>query len=133
VGAVVGAVEREVAQGGELGLDPRRLVENSYLRYIGDPDDPHQEADMLARSPISRVDDITAPVLLIHGANDVRVARRHSDRMVDALHARDAEVEYLLNPSEGQWFTNPDSNIELYSRLERFLVRYLGGRSSATC
>lgn len=111
----------------------RRLVENSYLRYIGDLGDPHQEADMLARSPISRVDDITAPVLLIHGANDVRVARRHSDRMVDALHARDAEVEYLLNPSEGHWFTNPDSNIELYSRLERFLARYLGGRSWTTC
>ncbi len=51
-----------------------RTTENSYLRYIGDPDDPRQEADMLARSPVSRVDDITAPVLLIHGANDVRVA-----------------------------------------------------------
>jgi dipeptidyl aminopeptidase/acylaminoacyl peptidase len=52
----------------------RRSVENNYLRYIGDPADPRQEADMLARSPVSRVDDITAPVLLIHGANDVRVA-----------------------------------------------------------
>ncbi|MFC4562170.1 S9 family peptidase [Nocardiopsis mangrovi] len=110
----------------------RRLVENSYLRYIGDPDDPRQEADMLARSPISRVDDITAPVLLIHGANDVRVARRHSDRIVDALRSRGAEVEYLLNETEGHWFLNPDSNIELYRTLERFLSRHLGGGSSTT-
>jgi len=109
----------------------RRTVENSYLRYIGDPDDPAQEADMLARSPISRVDDITAPVLLIHGANDVRVARRHSDRIADALRSRGAEVEYLLNEAEGHWFINPDSNIELYRTLERFLARHLGGRSSA--
>ncbi|MFF8764211.1 S9 family peptidase [Nocardiopsis dassonvillei] len=108
----------------------RRTVENSYLRYIGDPDDPRQRADMLARSPISRVDDITAPVLLIHGANDVRVHRRNSDRVVDALRSRGAEVEYLLNETEGHWFTNPDSNIELYGRLERFLARHLGGRSA---
>ncbi|MBE2998405.1 S9 family peptidase [Nocardiopsis sp. HNM0947] len=108
----------------------RRTVENSYLRYIGDPDDPRQEADMLARSPISRVDDITAPVLLVHGANDVRVHRRNSDRIADALRSRGAEVEHLVNESEGHWFTNPDSNIELYRTLERFLARHLGGRSS---
>ncbi|MGW8531688.1 alpha/beta fold hydrolase [Nocardiopsis sp. NPDC055824] len=110
----------------------RRAVENSYLRYIGDPDDPRQEADMLARSPIGRVDDITAPVLLIHGANDVRVHRRNSDRVFDALRARGAEVEYLLNENEGHWFVNTDSNIELYRTLERFLARHLGGCSSST-
>ncbi|MBN9736313.1 MULTISPECIES: S9 family peptidase [unclassified Pseudonocardia] len=110
----------------------RRSVRNSYGRYIGDADDPRQEADMLSRSPVSRVDDITAPVLLIHGANDVRVARRHSDRIADALRSRGAEVEYLLNETEGHWFVNPDSNIELYGTLERFLARHLGGRSSTT-
>lgn len=105
----------------------RRLVANSYLRYIGDPDDPQQRADMLARSPISRVDDITAPVLLVHGANDVRVSPRNSERIVDALRSRGAEVEYLLNEDEGHWFINQDSNIELYRTLERFLARHLGG------
>ncbi|WP_066903848.1 S9 family peptidase [Millisia brevis] len=108
----------------------RRLVVNSYLRYIGDPDDPIAEADMLARSPISRVDDITAPVLLIHGARDVRVHRRNSDQVFDALRARGAEVDYLVNENEGHWFINSDSNIELYTRLERFLARHLGGRTA---
>jgi dipeptidyl aminopeptidase/acylaminoacyl peptidase len=110
----------------------RRSVVNSYLRYIGDPDDPRQEADMLARSPISRVDDITAPVLLIHGANDVRVTPRNSERVVEALRARGAEVEYLRNEHEGHWFINPDSNIELYHVLERFLALHLGGRASTS-
>lgn len=105
----------------------RKAVYNSYGRYIGDPDDPAQEADMLARSPISRVDDITAPVLLIHGANDVRVHRSNADRVAAALRARGAEVEYLLNDREGHWFVNPDSNIELYRTLEQFLARHLGG------
>ncbi|MBW0106022.1 S9 family peptidase [Pseudonocardia sp. KRD291] len=110
----------------------RRSIQNSYVRYMGDPDDPDQEADMLARSPVRRVDDITAPTLLIHGANDVRVDRRHSDRIVDALRSRGAEVEYLLNETEGHWFVNTDSNIELYGTLERFLAKHLGGRSSTT-
>ncbi|MBP2367510.1 S9 family peptidase [Pseudonocardia parietis] len=106
----------------------RRAVVNSYGRYMGDPDDPAQEADMLARSPISRVDDITAPMLLVHGSQDVRVVQRHSDRVVEALRARGAEVEYLLNEREGHWFVNPASNIELYRTLEQFLARHIGGR-----
>ncbi|WP_233570932.1 S9 family peptidase [Nocardiopsis sp. Huas11] len=105
---------------------------NNYLRYFGDPEIPEQKADMLARSPISRVDDITAPVLLIHGANDVRVTRRHADRVFEALRARGTEVEYLLNENEGHWFIDTDSDIELYGVLERFLARHLGGRSSTT-
>ncbi|TSI14084.1 S9 family peptidase [Brevibacterium aurantiacum] len=107
----------------------RRAVENSYLRHIGDPEIPEQRADMLARSPISRVDDIIAPVLLIHGANDVRVHRRNSDRVAEALRARGREVEYLLNEAEGHWFINPESNIELYGRLESFLAKHLGHAS----
>lgn len=110
----------------------RRAVENSYLRHIGDPEIPDQRADMLARSPISRVDDIASPLLLIHGANDVRVPRRHADRVAEALRARGVEVEYLLNDTEGHWFINTESNIELYRTLERFLARHLGGRSSTT-
>ncbi|WP_252446329.1 S9 family peptidase [Pseudonocardia humida] len=108
----------------------RRAAVNTFGRYLGDPDDPAQAADLLARSPISRVDHITAPVLLVHGANDLRIDRRHSDRVVEALRARGAEVEYLLNEREGHWFINPDSNIELYRTLERFLARHLGGRAA---
>ncbi|MFB9386641.1 alpha/beta hydrolase family protein [Pseudonocardia petroleophila] len=109
----------------------RRSLVNTYVRYMGDPDVPEQEADLLARSPITRVDDITAPMLLVHGAHDPRVDRRHSDRVVEALRARGADVEYLLNEREGHWFVNPDSNIELYRTLERFLARTLGGRTTA--
>ena len=107
----------------------RRSLVNTYVRYMGDPDDPEQEADMRARSPITRVDDITAPVLLVHGANDLRVHRSNSDRVAEALRDRGVEVEYLLNEREGHWFVNPDSNIELYQTLVRFLARHLDGRT----
>lgn len=74
----------------------RRLVENSYLRYIGDPDDPHQEADMLARSPISRVDDITAPVLLIcRTSGGTRVGGNHCGDDVFGASRRVASIHRL--------------------------------------
>lgn len=85
---------------------------------------------MLARSPISRVDDITAPVLLIHGANDVRVTPSNFEQIAEALRSCGNEVEHLLGENEGHWFINPDSNIELYRTLEHLLARHLGGRAT---
>ena len=61
-----------------------QLAYNWYL-YVGDPSDPGQEADMRARSPISRVDRIRTPLMVVQGANDARVVRAESDNMVEAI------------------------------------------------
>ncbi|WP_281428443.1 alpha/beta hydrolase family protein [Rhizobium laguerreae] len=82
---------------------------------------------MLARSPVSRLDCISKPLLVIHGANDVRVAQAQADLVVETVRAIGVEVDYLLNEREGHWFINEDSNIELYQRIERFLARHLRG------
>jgi dipeptidyl aminopeptidase/acylaminoacyl peptidase len=83
---------------------------------------------MAERSPLTRVDAIRAPLLVIHGANDVRVRRDHSDRIVAALKARKRDVEYILFADEGHGI-NRTTNRLLYIRaVERFLARHLGGR-----
>ncbi len=51
----------------------RAYFVNNWYRYVGDPEIPEQEADMLARSPITMVDRIRTPLLVAQGANDVRV------------------------------------------------------------
>ncbi|GAA1451398.1 S9 family peptidase [Nocardiopsis tropica] len=102
---------------------------NNWYRYVGDPADPAQEADMLARSPISRVDEITTPLMVVQGANDTRVVQAESDRIVEALRARGVEVEYLVFPDEGHDFVNPENLITAFGAAERFLARHLGGRS----
>lgn len=107
----------------------RPTLINNYLAYMGDPTKPDENADMLARSPSSRLDSIRKPLLVIHGANDVRVAKAQADAVVEAVRANGVEVEYLVNEREGHWFINRDSNIELYSAIERFLARHLDGRS----
>jgi len=99
---------------------------NNWYRYAGDPDDPRQEADLRARSPIGRVDRIRTPLLVIQGANDVRVVRAESDQIVEALRARGVEVEYLVKDDEGHGFTNPRNLIDMYRTADRFLARHLG-------
>lgn len=106
----------------------RPNLANNWYRYVGDPAVPEQEADMLARSPISRVDQIRTPLLVAQGANDVRVVQAESDNIVAALRARGVEVEYMVKTDEGHGFLNPENQIDLHRATERFLAQHLGGR-----
>jgi dipeptidyl aminopeptidase/acylaminoacyl peptidase len=103
---------------------------NSWYRYIGDPEVPEQEADMLARSPITMVDRIRTPLLVAQGANDVRVPQAQSDRIVASLRERGVPVEYLLAEDEGHGFENPENRLRLYRAVERHFAEHLGGRTA---
>ncbi|MFD3430244.1 S9 family peptidase [Nocardia fluminea] len=101
---------------------------NSWYRYVGDPDDPAQEADMRARSPLTMADRIRTPLLVAQGANDVRVVRAESDRIVASLRDRGIPVEYLVAEDEGHGFANPENQIRFYRGVEQHFARHLGGR-----
>lgn len=103
----------------------RNTAGNSWYAYIGDPQDPVHEADMLARSPISRIHDVRTPVLVAQGANDVRVVRAESDNVVAALRACGAEVEYLVCDDEGHGFQNSENQVQLFDRVQRFLDKHM--------
>ena len=102
------------------------LIAQYHLR-LGDPE---KDADFLwSRSPLSRADKITIPLLIAQGANDPRVKQAESEQIVAALTAAGIEHEYLLFPDEGHGFAKPANRMRFYSAAERFLARYLGGRS----
>jgi dipeptidyl aminopeptidase/acylaminoacyl peptidase len=101
---------------------------NNWLRYVGDPDDPAQLADMRRRSPITMVDRITTPLLVAQGANDVRVVQAESDNIVAPLRERGVPVEYIVADDEGHGFENPENQILLHRAIERHLAEHLGGR-----
>ncbi|MFG1772676.1 alpha/beta fold hydrolase [Nocardia salmonicida] len=105
---------------------------NSWYRYVGNPDDPEQKADMLARSPITMVDRIRTPLLVAQGANDARVVRAESDNIVRSLRARGVPVEYLLATDEGHGFANPENQLRLYHAVERHFAEHLGGRRGSS-
>ncbi|GAS98614.1 peptidase S9 prolyl oligopeptidase active site domain-containing protein [Mycolicibacterium canariasense] len=103
----------------------RPFLANNWHRYVGDPSDPAQEADMLARSPITKVDAIRTPLLIAQGVNDSRVVQAESDNMVAALRACGVQVEYLVKDDEGHGFINPENQMDLYHAVERFLAKHL--------
>ncbi len=106
----------------------RPFLATNWHLYVGDHNDPAQEADMLARSPITKVDQIRTPLLVVQGANDSRVVQAESDNLVEALRKRGVEVEYMVKEDEGHGFLNPDNQIDMYHAVERFLAEHLGGR-----
>ncbi len=102
----------------------------NWYRYVGNPDDPAQEADMRARSPITMVDRIRTPLLVAQGANDVRVVRAESDNIVASLRERGVPVTYLVADDEGHGFGNPENRMRLNRAIERHFAEHLGGRHS---
>jgi dipeptidyl aminopeptidase/acylaminoacyl peptidase len=80
----------------DLAMDVRTFPPTWARRateWIGDPDDPADAAMMAERSPLTHVDRIVAPLLLIHGENDTRVAIEGAEQ----LHGRLRELGRTVN------------------------------------
>lgn len=101
-----------------------------WRRAVGDPADPADRARMAAQSPINHAERVRAPVLIVQGANDVRVTRDQAEGMVAALRAAGKPVDYLLIPDEGHRIRHWKNRLKLYRASEDFLAGCLGGRSA---
>jgi dipeptidyl aminopeptidase/acylaminoacyl peptidase len=94
----------------------------SKIEY-GDPD---KEADMLRRlSPIHKVDRVTAPTIVLHGANDTNVPVVEAEQVVDSLKKRGVPVEYVLFPDEGHGFRKTPNRIRSAVAVTRWFEKYL--------
>ena len=105
-------------------------LQNSWMLYAGDPDDPDQRADMLARSPVTHLDKVKTPLLVVQGAQDARVPQVESDLVVETLRARGVEVEYFVAEDEGHDFKNPENLVTMFKLIEKHFAEHLGGRSA---
>ncbi|MEM7543765.1 MAG: S9 family peptidase, partial [Pseudomonadota bacterium] len=81
--------------------------------------------DLRARSPITKVDQIDIPVLLIHGDEDVRVAVDQSRRMYRALKKSGKEVRYVEQKNGGHFLSTNEQRLNALLEIERFLDRHL--------
>jgi len=82
-----------------------------------------------SRSPLFKADQIKAPLLIGHGANDPRVKQAESDQIVEAMRKNKKPVEYIVFPDEGHGFRRPENQLKFYAAAETFLAKYLGGRA----
>ncbi|HWL40856.1 MAG TPA: S9 family peptidase, partial [Gemmatimonadaceae bacterium] len=110
----------------------RPFMEGSWFRFVGDPAKPVERAEMLARSPLSRVDSIRVPLLVVQGANDPRVTKLEADQLVAALRDRGVKVKYIVAGNEGHGFANPNNRMALYRAMEQFFGECIGGRVQPT-
>ena len=91
-------------------------------RWIGDPvrDKERFEKD----SPVTYLDGMTKPMLVIQGAKDPRVVKEESDQIVAKLEALGRDVEYLVLDDEGHGFSKKENEITVYSRMLEFLEKH---------
>ena len=98
-----------------------------FHRRVGNPET--DVAFLWSRSPLSRADQISIPLLIAQGANDPRVKQAESEQIVAALTEAGIDHEYLLFPDEGHGFAKPENRMIFYAAAEKFLARHLGGRA----
>lgn len=91
--------------------------------WVGDPD---EDADMLReRSPITYVDNVRVPLLVIQGANDPRVVKGESDQMVERLRSLGRTVEYMVFDDEGHGFTKTSNLLKAIKASAEWFEQHL--------
>lgn len=95
---------------------------------VGDMNNPEDKKRLEEQSPLNSAKSIRVPLLVVQGANDPRVKKAESDRIVIAVRDQGKPVEYLVAPDEGHGFAGRDNRMAFYTAQERFLAKHLGGR-----
>lgn len=87
---------------------------------------PQRDAERLRQtSPVHRVGELKAPLLLVQGGLDRRVTALHAERFVLAARPAGATVERVDYPFEGHGWSDPANRADFLRRLEAHLARHL--------
>ncbi len=78
-------------------------------------------------SPLTRVENIRAPLFLIHGANDPRVPLSEAEQIYAALTSRGRECQLLVYDDEGHGLAKRANRLDAVPRALEFLARHLAG------
>ena len=97
-------------------------IGRSYIdEYIG-----QTEKELADQSPLSYIDKLKAPILIIHGEADLRAPYSQAKALMKALDARHYPYEKLVKPTEGHGFYQEPNRVELYETLLAFLQKNIG-------
>lgn len=105
-----------------------KAVGELFRTRVGDVSTPEGRAALLARSPITKVDQIIRPLLIGQGANDPRVKQAEADQIVAAMQKKNIPVTYALYPDEGHGLARPENRLSFFAVMEVFLAEHLSGR-----
>jgi len=105
------------------------MVDQFIVETGGDPRTEEGKEILRKKSPITYVDQIQRPLLIVHGKNDPRVKQAESDQIVKAMQDRDIPVTYLVYPDEGHGLSSPKNKASFFAVSEKFLANILKGRA----
>jgi dipeptidyl aminopeptidase/acylaminoacyl peptidase len=97
----------------------RAYREREYGTLAGDREFLH------AASPLTRIDDITAPLFIIHGANDARVPLSEAEQIHAGLLSRGLECELVVYDDEGHGLAKRANRADALQKALGFLARHL--------
>lgn len=82
--------------------------------------------DLLKKeSPLTYIDNLKTPIMIVHGGKDTRVPPEHAMLLRDALDERNLEYEWLFKKNEGHGFYNENNRIEFFDKSVIFLNKHL--------
>lgn len=88
---------------------------------VGPPDvAPARYAE---RSPLLRAEQISVPVLVLHGTDDPVVSLAQSEALRDRVLAAGGDLELVVYEGEGHGFRQPANQLDEYRRMADFLGR----------
>lgn len=101
-------------------------IKKMFEARVGSLDDP-EYLDSI--SPLTYVDQIQRPLLIVQGANDPRVKISESDQIVEAMESQNLPVTYIVFPDEGHGMDRPENMMAFNAITEEFLAKHLGGHA----
>lgn len=91
---------------------------------MGDPNTA-DSVHLKDASPLYNYQKINKPLIVLQGANDVRVLKVESDEIVAGVKKNGVPVEYVLFPDEGHGFVKKQNQIEADEKTLKFLDKYV--------
>ncbi len=80
---------------------------------------------LVEASPITHIESLRAPLLILHGANDPRVPLSEAEQIAAEVRARGVECELVVYPDEGHGFAKRHNQFDSQPRIVAFLDRHL--------
>jgi dipeptidyl aminopeptidase/acylaminoacyl peptidase len=98
------------------------ITKRYWDRYYGasGPDDPV----LKTISPLEHVNNVTVPILLIHGKDDTVVPYEQSDMMADALKHAGKTFELVKLKGEDHWLSKSETRLQMLEATVKFLKTY---------
>ncbi len=88
--------------------------------------DPRRHARLLRElSPIHRIGQLSAPLLVVHGRQDTNVPATEAEQLVEALRDRGASPGYLVLPDEGHEILGTISRAVFVREVVHWLITHL--------